>query len=65
MGSDPSDCLIGFKIAQPLLLNRVIQYLSSAVAEDNAVGRVLVGATVLIYVGTAVCSDIRQRHELS
>ncbi|PYI07463.1 P-loop containing nucleoside triphosphate hydrolase protein [Aspergillus sclerotiicarbonarius CBS 121057] len=45
--------LVGFKIAQPLLLNRVIQHLSAA-SEDDAVGGALVGATVLIYVGTAV-----------
>ncbi|RAK99825.1 P-loop containing nucleoside triphosphate hydrolase protein [Aspergillus ibericus CBS 121593] len=49
--------LIGFKIAQPLLLNRVIQYLSAA-SKDNAVGGALVGATVLIYVGTAVTTSL-------
>ncbi|PWY87876.1 P-loop containing nucleoside triphosphate hydrolase protein [Aspergillus sclerotioniger CBS 115572] len=50
--------LIGFKIAQPLLLNRVIRYLSSAASEDDAVGRALIGATVLIYVGTAVTTSL-------
>lgn len=45
--------LIGLKISQPLFLNCVIRYLSVS-TKDNAVGGALVGATVLIYLGTAV-----------
>ncbi|PWY69052.1 P-loop containing nucleoside triphosphate hydrolase protein [Aspergillus heteromorphus CBS 117.55] len=53
----PRIALIGFKIAQPLLLNCVIQYLSAS-SKDNAVGGALVGATVLIYAGTAVTTSL-------
>lgn len=45
--------LIGLKIAQSLFLNCVIRYLSASTT-DHAVGGALVGATVLIYLGTAV-----------
>ncbi|PYH35599.1 P-loop containing nucleoside triphosphate hydrolase protein [Aspergillus neoniger CBS 115656] len=49
--------LIGLKISQPLLLNRVIEYLSVN-SGDRGVGGALVGATVLIYVGTAVTTSL-------
>ncbi|RAH60585.1 hypothetical protein BO85DRAFT_509417 [Aspergillus piperis CBS 112811] len=49
--------LIGLKIAQPLFLNRVIRYLSAS-TKDNAVGGALVGATVLIYLGTAATTSL-------
>ncbi|KAJ5164333.1 P-loop containing nucleoside triphosphate hydrolase protein [Penicillium coprophilum] len=50
----PRICLIGFKIAQPLLLYRVIDYLSSTDTTSEAIGNSLIGATVLVYLGIAV-----------
>ncbi|GKZ33977.1 hypothetical protein AbraIFM66950_004108 [Aspergillus brasiliensis] len=55
--SVPRIGLIGFKVAQPLLLGRIIEYLSDS-SGDRAVGGALVGATVLIYVGTAVTTSL-------
>ncbi|GKZ63827.1 hypothetical protein AnigIFM50267_000113 [Aspergillus niger] len=49
--------LIGLKISQPLFLNCVIRYLSVS-TKDNAVGGALVGATVLIYLGTAATASL-------
>ncbi|EHA23283.1 hypothetical protein ASPNIDRAFT_37295 [Aspergillus niger ATCC 1015] len=49
--------LIGLKISQPLFLNCVIRYLSVS-TKDNAVGGALVGATVLIYLGTAATTSL-------
>lgn len=50
----PRFCLIGFKIAQPLLLYRVIDYLTSTDSTSESVGKALIGATVLVYMGVAV-----------
>ncbi|KAJ5108345.1 P-loop containing nucleoside triphosphate hydrolase protein [Penicillium angulare] len=49
----PRVSLIGFKIFQPLLLHRVIDYLSSTDDKKKSVGKALIGAIVLVYVGIA------------
>lgn len=54
-GVFPRLCLIGFKFAQPFLINRIILFVESGGREDSKnIGYGLIGATGLIYVGLAV-----------
>lgn len=48
--------MIGFKFAQPFLINRVIDYIQEKGGNDarKDVGYALVGATGLVYFGLAV-----------
>lgn len=52
----PRLCLIGFKFSQPFLIKHVIQHLQRGRHEDSyrEIGYSLVGATGLVYLGTAV-----------
>lgn len=53
----PRLCLIGFKFAQPFLIKRVINYVQEKNGEEGAskdVGYALIGATGIVYFGTAV-----------
>ncbi|KAL7914654.1 P-loop containing nucleoside triphosphate hydrolase protein [Trichoderma velutinum] len=62
----PRLCLIGFKFAQPFLINRVITYIQEKNHGDGAtkdVGYALVGATGLIYLGSAISNGFYQ-HKL-
>ena len=48
--------LVGFTIAQPLLIKRAVSLLSQPdIQEKRNVGRALIGATALIYLGLAFC----------
>jgi ATP-binding cassette, subfamily C (CFTR/MRP), member 1 len=48
-------CLIGFKFSQPLLIHRAVSLLDEPDSQEKSnVGRALIGATSLIYVGIAV-----------
>lgn len=49
----PRLCLIGSKFAQPLLIYRVTAYLSSTDAGSEAIGKALIGATLMTYLGLA------------
>lgn len=49
----PRLVLIGFKFSQPLLISRVTSILSQGNA-DEATGKALIGAAVLIYLGLAI-----------
>lgn len=50
----PRLCLVGFKISQPLLIHRAVALLSQPKSgEKDIVGRALIGATFLIYLGSA------------
>ncbi|KAL6806010.1 P-loop containing nucleoside triphosphate hydrolase protein [Trichoderma sp. SZMC 28012] len=58
--------LIGFKFAQPFLINRVITYVQEKNDGDGArkdVGYALVGATGLVYLGSAISNGFYQ-HKL-
>ncbi|KAJ4864305.1 ABC transporter domain-containing protein [Trichoderma breve] len=58
--------LIGFKFAQPFLINRVITYIQEKNDGDGArkdVGYALVGATGLVYLGSAISNGFYQ-HKL-
>ncbi|KAL7953090.1 P-loop containing nucleoside triphosphate hydrolase protein [Trichoderma compactum] len=58
--------LIGFKFAQPFLINRVITYIQEKNDGDwagNDVGYALVGATGLVYLGSAISNGFYQ-HKL-
>lgn len=54
----PRLCLIGFKFAQPFLLNRAVSYVAEKQANPGsmhkAIGYGLIGSTALIYLGLAV-----------
>jgi hypothetical protein len=51
----PRLCLIAFTFCQPLLLNRVLQYLTDSKQEPNInVGYGLIGAYGIVYLGLAV-----------
>jgi hypothetical protein len=53
----PRLCLIGFKFAQPFLINDLNNYVSdNGSSELSGVKYGFIGATVLIYVGIAVSS---------
>lgn len=53
----PRLCLIGFKFAQPFLINGLINHASEKGSNElSGVKYGFVGATVLIYVGIAVSS---------
>jgi hypothetical protein len=53
----PRLCLIGFKFAQPFLINDLINHVSENGSNElSGVKYGFVGATVLIYVGIAVSS---------
>ncbi|KJZ80040.1 hypothetical protein HIM_00754 [Hirsutella minnesotensis 3608] len=60
----PRLCLIGFKFAQPFLIKQVIQYLQQARRGDaqKEIGYSLVGATGLVYVGTAISRGFYQQN---
>lgn len=50
-------CLIGFKFAQPLLLNRAVKYIQTRKKDDpddQNTGYALIGAVALVYLGYAV-----------
>jgi hypothetical protein len=53
----PRLCLIGFKFAQPLLIQRAIDFVSEQpglAGTDRNVGYGLIGSTALVYIGLAV-----------
>ena len=51
----PRVLLIGFKFSQPFLINRVITYVEGDRGDGSGnIGYGLIGATALIYIGTAV-----------
>lgn len=53
----PRLCLIGFKFAQPFLINRVIDFVGqSDTPESKNIGYGLIGATALIYIGLSASS---------
>ena len=55
----PRLCLIGFRLSQPLLINRTVSLLDDPSSPDGTnVGRALVGATALIYVGQAISTAL-------
>ncbi|RFU75576.1 abc transporter [Trichoderma arundinaceum] len=66
----PRLCLIGFRFSQPFLINRVITYIQDKDTNEGArkdVGYALVGATALIYFGSAasiVISNGFHQHKL-
>ena len=50
----PRLCLVGFTIAQPLLINRAVSLLLKPDSQEKTnAGRALIGATALIYLGLA------------
>ena len=64
----PRLVLIGFKFAQPFLINRVTTYTQQQQTQkqdenNDAIGYALVGATALIFFGTGVCRGLHQ-HKL-
>jgi ATP-binding cassette, subfamily C (CFTR/MRP), member 1 len=53
----PRICLIGFKFAQPFLINRVIDYVGNKPdleGSEKNTGYGLITSTALIYIGLAV-----------
>lgn len=63
----PRLSLSAFKLAQPLLINRITLLLSRPATERSEnIGRTLVGAATLIYLGLAICNALykRQLHRL-
>ncbi|PNY23537.1 ABC transporter [Tolypocladium capitatum] len=62
----PRLCLVGFKFAQPFLIQRVINLVQEAPAEQNgdetAVTYVFILATALIYLGTAISTGFYQHN---
>lgn len=52
----PRLILIGFRYAQPFLLNRTITYVSDRNDQPSNVGWALVGAYAIVYVGLAICT---------
>ncbi|RFU77117.1 abc transporter [Trichoderma arundinaceum] len=61
----PRLCWIGFKFAQPFLLNRVVSYITNEKGSDpqKSTGFALVGATALVYLGIAISKGSYQ-HQL-
>ncbi|KAJ5356582.1 ABC transporter integral membrane type 1 [Penicillium concentricum] len=58
----PRLCLVGFKFAQPYLINDLIGYVSkNGSSELSGVKYGIVGATVLVYVGIAVSTALYKR----
>ncbi|KAK6835260.1 hypothetical protein RU639_002156 [Aspergillus parasiticus] len=62
----PRLCLIGFKFAQPFLLNRAVGYVAEKQANPGsmhkAIGYGLIGSTALIYLGIAFCTGAYRHH---
>lgn len=59
----PRICLIGFNIAQPLLIYRVISFIDDAPNEQTQfVGKALIGAALLVYLGIAI-STAAYKHQ--
>ncbi|OGM47734.1 ABC transporter [Aspergillus bombycis] len=62
----PRLCLIGFRFAQPFLLNRAVSYVAEVQANPGnihkAIGYGLIGSTVLIYLGLAFCTGAYRHH---
>lgn len=55
MGGFPRLCLIGFKFSQPLLIQRVVDFVGEKGGEERRdIGYGLIGAAALIYIGLAV-----------
>ena len=56
VGVLPRLTLIGFKFAQPFLINRIINMVGSQTSSefDGDIARSLVGATALVYIGIAI-----------
>jgi ATP-binding cassette subfamily C (CFTR/MRP) protein 1 len=53
----PRLALIGLTLAQPLLINRVIDFLGqNQTTESHNIGYGLIGAYIILYVGIGVCS---------
>ncbi|KAL7941848.1 P-loop containing nucleoside triphosphate hydrolase protein [Trichoderma barbatum] len=61
----PRLCWIGFKFAQPFLLNRVVSFITNGKSKDlqKSTGFALVGATALVYLGVAI-SKVFYQHQL-
>ncbi|OIW32628.1 P-loop containing nucleoside triphosphate hydrolase protein [Coniochaeta ligniaria NRRL 30616] len=57
----PRLCLVGFKFAQPFLIDRLVQFVSQGGAQSDATKYGLVGAAALIYVGIAVSNALYKR----
>ncbi|KAF5010391.1 hypothetical protein FDECE_3443 [Fusarium decemcellulare] len=52
-------CLIGFKFSQPLLIHRAVSLLEESDSQDKtSIGRTLIGATSLIYIGIALMTGM-------
>ncbi|RMZ79569.1 hypothetical protein DV737_g3391, partial [Chaetothyriales sp. CBS 132003] len=52
-------CLIGFKFSQPLLIHRAVSLLEEPdTQEKRSIGRSLIGATSLIYIGIALMTGM-------
>ncbi|KAE8372815.1 P-loop containing nucleoside triphosphate hydrolase protein [Aspergillus bertholletiae] len=62
----PRLCLIGFKFAQPFLLNRAVSYVAEEQSNPGdmhkVVGYGLIGSTALIYLGLAFCTGAYRYH---
>jgi len=55
MGGFPRLCLIGFKFSQPLLIQRVVDFVGEVEGRERRdIGYGLIGAAALIYIGLAV-----------
>ncbi|KAJ1707366.1 ATP-binding cassette transporter [Aspergillus flavus] len=60
----PRICLIGFNIAQPLLIYRVISFLDDPTNDQTRfIGRALIGAALLVYSGIAL-STASYQHQI-
>ncbi|PYI02725.1 P-loop containing nucleoside triphosphate hydrolase protein [Aspergillus sclerotiicarbonarius CBS 121057] len=61
----PRICLIGFKFAQPFLINDLIKYVSDHGSDEPPGARYgFVGATLLIYVGLALSNCLYKRQAI-
>lgn len=49
----PRFCLIGFVVCQPLLLQRLVEFLHNS-SESQDIGYGLIGAYAIVFVGIAV-----------
>ncbi|RAQ56523.1 ABC transporter [Aspergillus flavus] len=62
----PRLCLIGFKFAQPFLLNRAVNYVAELQANPSnvhkGIGYGLIGSAALIYLGLAFCNGSYRHH---
>ena len=56
----PRLCATGFNFCQPFLIKRVIDYLSNAGShgDSNQIGRALIGAYCIVYVGFSVSDSL-------